>query len=49
MVTKETEQKMMEELAEFVFIFGEKYGVLLDVKVKSRKHRKDSTDNDGDK
>lgn len=38
---KEIEQKMMRELAEFIFQFGEKYGVLLDVKVKPRKHKKD--------
>lgn len=34
---KETEQIMMRELAEFIFEFGEKYDVLLDVKVKPRK------------
>lgn len=34
---KETEQQMMRELAEFVFQFGEKYNVLLDVEVKPRK------------
>lgn len=37
---KEIEQIMMRELAEFIFEFGEKYDVLLDVKVKPRKHRK---------
>jgi hypothetical protein len=35
--TKEDEQIMMRELAEFIFMFGEKYDVLLDVKVKPRK------------
>lgn len=34
---KETEQVMMRELAEFVFMFGEKYDVLLNVKLKPRK------------
>ena len=37
---KEAEQMMMLELAEFIFEFGEKYEVLLDVKVKPVKHRK---------
>lgn len=36
-VTKEEEQAMMQELAEFIFRFGEKYDVLLDIKVKPRK------------
>ena len=36
-MTKEREQAMMEELAEFIFRFGEKYDVLLDIKVKPRK------------
>lgn len=36
-VTKEEEQAMMQELAEFIFAFGEKYDVLLDIKVKPRK------------
>lgn len=31
------EQMMMQELAEFIFRFGEKYDVLLDIKVKTRK------------
>lgn len=39
-MTKEEEQQMMEELAEFIFRFGEKYDVLLDIKVKPRKHKK---------
>lgn len=34
---KEKEQMMMQELAEFIFAFGEKYEVLLDIKVKPRK------------
>ncbi len=34
---KETEQVMMEELAEFILKFGEKYDVLLNIKVKPRK------------
>ena len=34
---KEEEQMMMQELAEFIFQFGEKYDVLLDIKVKPRK------------
>ena len=34
---KEKEQEMMQELAEFIFAFGEKYDVLLDIKVKPRK------------
>ena len=37
MKTKEDEQIMMRELAEFIFRFGEKYDVLLDIKVKPRK------------
>lgn len=36
-VTKEEEQAMMQELAEFIFRFGEKHDVLLDIKVKPRK------------
>ena len=34
------DQDMMRELAEFVFRFGEKYDVLLDVKIKQRKLKK---------
>ena len=47
-VNKEEERKMMEELAEFIFRFGEKYNVLLDIKVKPRKTKSGDT-NDGDK
>ncbi len=45
---KEEEHQMMRELAEFIFVFGEKYGVFLDVKVKPRKVKRGGTD-DGDK
>lgn len=38
---KETEQMMMQELAEFIFEFGDRYGVLLDIKVKPRKKTKE--------
>ena len=37
-MTKE-EQEMMRELAEFIFEFGDRYGVLLDIKVKPRKKK----------
>lgn len=40
---KETEQMMMQELAEFIFRFGEKYDVLLDIKVKPRRNKKKTT------
>lgn len=39
-MTKEEEQAMMRELAEFIFRFGEKYNVLLDIKVKPIKAKK---------
>lgn len=43
-VTKEEEQAMMQELAEFIFRFGEKYDVLLDIKVKPRKVKQNRGD-----
>lgn len=45
---KEREQEMMEELAGFVFEFGERYDVILDIKVKPRKHRKGGTGDERD-
>ncbi len=38
---EEKEQKMMEELAEFVLKFNAKYEVLMDIKIKSMKVKKD--------
>ena len=37
---KDEEQRMLEELAEFVLRFNEKYHVLLNVKIKPMKNRK---------
>lgn len=37
---KDDEQQMMQELAEFIFRFGDKWDVLLDIKVKPRKKTK---------
>ncbi len=37
---KDDEQKMLEELAEFVLRFNEKYNVLLNIKIKPMKNRK---------
>ncbi len=42
-MTKEEEQMMMQELAEFIFRFGDKYDVLLDIKVKPRKTTKNNS------
>lgn len=42
-MTKEQEQRMMEELAEFVLKFNAKYDALLDVKVKPRKTTKNNS------
>lgn len=47
-INEERERAMMRELAEFIFGFGEKYDVLLDVKVKPRKHRKGGTGDERD-
>lgn len=41
---QESEQAMMEELAEFVLRFGERYDVLLDIKVKPRKHKRETNE-----
>ena len=38
-MTKE-EQRMMKEIAEFVFRFNAKYDALLDIKIKPRKKTK---------
>ena len=49
-MTKEQEQRMMEEIAEFVFRFNAKYDAMLDIKIKpikttKKKHkRKDDVD-----
>ncbi len=40
MTEEEKEQKMMEELAEFMLKFREKYHVLLEVKIKPMKTTK---------
>ncbi len=39
-MTKDQEQKMMEEIAEFVFRFNAKYDALLDIKIKPMKAKK---------
>lgn len=39
-IVKNEEQKILEELAEFVLRFNEKYHVLLNVKIKPMKNRK---------
>lgn len=39
-VVKSEEQKMLEELAEFVLRFNEKYNVLLNIKIKPMKSGK---------
>lgn len=47
-MTKEQEQKMMEEIAEFLLRFNERYEVLLEIKIKPMKHRLQGDNNDGD-
>ena len=42
------EREMMQELAEFVFRFGDKYNVLLDIKVKPRKYEKNNSEREDD-
>lgn len=39
-MTKEQEQRMMEEIAEFVFRFNAKYDAMLDIKIKPMKAKK---------
>jgi len=41
---KKDEQQMMQELAEFIFRFGDKWDVLLDIKVKPRKVKQNRGD-----
>ncbi len=43
-MTKEKEQQMMQELAEFIFEFGDKWDVLLDIKIKPRKVKQNRGD-----
>ncbi|MBQ8803239.1 MAG: hypothetical protein IJZ53_06385 [Tyzzerella sp.] len=47
-MTKDQEQKMMEEVAEFVFRFNTKYDALLDIKIKPRKRTKKNSERKDD-